>query len=139
MALGGWLSDRLQATYGYRWGRAAVPVGGLILGAGLLCAGILAQGTAWIVTLLALALAAVGASEAPIWTTAVELGGRRGGTAAGICNTGGNAGGLLAPVLTPLVSKWVSAQFGLTEQSGWQWGIGVGCLIGLLGAGLWWW
>ena len=67
--------------------------------------------------MLALALAAVGACEAPIWTTAVELGGRRGGTAAGICNTGGNAGGLLAPIVTPLVSNWVSARFELDANA----------------------
>jgi len=89
--------------------------------------------------LLALALAAVGAAEAPVWTTAVELGGPHGGTAAGICNTGGNAGGLLAPILTPLVSGWISRQFGLSEQAGWQWGISLGSGIALAGAVLWYW
>jgi dipeptide/tripeptide permease len=59
----------------------------------------------------------------------VELGGRRGGTAAGICNTGGNLGGLLAPLMTP----WVS------ELWGWPWGIGLGSLICLAGATLWVW
>jgi MFS family permease len=139
MVLGGWSSGRLETLLGKRRGRVLVPVVGMIAGAALLLLGVLMHETVWIVTLLALSLAAVGAVEAPVWTTAVELGGRRGGTAAGICNTGGNAGGLLAPVLTPLVSTWVSEQFRLREQAGWQWGIGLGALIGLLGAGLWWW
>jgi MFS transporter, ACS family, D-galactonate transporter len=139
MVLGGWLASWLEARHGGPRGRALVPAVGLGAGAGLLVLGVLAEDMAWIVAWLALALAAVGACEAPVWTTAVELGGRQGGTAAGLCNTGGNAGGLLAPVLTPLVSAWVSEHFALSEQAGWQWGIGLGALVGLLGAGLWWW
>jgi MFS family permease len=134
MVAGGAASDRLQARYGRGRGRAIVPVVGLVGGAGLLLLGILAQDVFWIVTLLALALAAVGSAEAPVWTLAVELGGERGGTAAAICNTGGNAGGLVAPVLTPLVGGWVSRQLGVGEQTGWQWAIGLGVVIALAGA-----
>ena len=48
-------------------------------------------------------------AEAPTWTLAVELGGQHGGTAAAICNTSGNAIGLIAPILTPAVSAWITA------------------------------
>jgi dipeptide/tripeptide permease len=71
----------------------------------------------------------MGAVEGPFWATAVELGGRRGGTSAGICNTGGNAGGLIAPVVTPLVGN----------RLGWHWAIGLASAICLLGVCLWWW
>ena len=64
-----------------------------------------------------------------MWATALELGGRRGATAAGIFNTGGNAGGVLAPVLTPLIS----------DKYGWPWGIGLGSLVCLAGVCLWLW
>ncbi len=138
MMAGGWVSDHLQTAYRHR-SRAAVPVVGLCAGGVLLVAGVLAQEPAWIVLWLALALAAVGATEAPTWTTAVELGGRRGGTAAGICNTGGNAVGLAAPVVTPLVSGWISRHFGLSEQAGWQWGMSLGSVVALIGAALWFW
>src|SRR5436190_2006790 len=76
MPLGGWLSDRLQAAYGYRWGRAAVPMAGMVAGAAMLGLGLAAQDKTWIVIWLSLSLGAVGACEAPIWTTAVDLGGR---------------------------------------------------------------
>jgi MFS family permease len=59
----------------------------------------------------------------------VELGGRRGGLAAGICNTGGNAGGLVAPVLTPFVAG----------RFGWEAAIGVGSAVCLAGVLLWRW
>ena len=139
MVLGGVAADWLEARRGWPRGRQLVAGLGLLTGAGLLLLGVLVQETVWIVTCLALALAAVGATEAPVWTTAVELGRGRGGTAAGICNTGGNAGGLLAPVVTPFVSGWVHRQFGVSELAGWQWGISVGTVVGLLGAVLWWW
>jgi MFS family permease len=127
MFTGGWLSDRLLAPWGHRWGRAAVPIGGMLLSAALLGAGILVREPWAVVVCFSLALAAGGACEGPCWATALELGGRRGGTAAGIFNTGGNAGGLLAPIVTP----WVS------EHWGWPWGIALGGLACLLGVGLW--
>src|SRR5262249_52762678 len=47
----------------------------------------------------------------------------------GIFNTGGNAGGVLAPVITPYVSAaWT-----------WQAGVGLGAVICLAGACLWLW
>jgi MFS transporter, ACS family, D-galactonate transporter len=139
MVAGGWAADRLRTVFGSHKGRGVVPVCGMCSGAALLVLGVLAERTEWIVTWLALALAAIGAVEATVWTTAVELGGRQGGTAAGICNTGGNVGGLLAPIITPWVSGWVSRQFDWSEQVGWQWGIGLGSAIAVLGAVLWCW
>jgi dipeptide/tripeptide permease len=98
-------------------------------GAVLLGGGLLATEPGWIAVWFALALAAVGATEGPMWATALELGGRRRATAAGLFNTGGNAGGVLAPVVTPLVSN----------AFGWQWGIGLGSLVCLAGVCLWLW
>src|SRR5947208_5227617 len=129
MPLGGWLSDRLQRPLGYRWGRAVVPLGGMVAGAGLLGLGVAAKEAAWIVACFSLALGAVGACEGAFWSTAVESGGRLGGIAAAIVNTGGNGGGLLAPVITPWVSKYFH----------WQVGIGLGGLVCLLGALCWFW
>jgi MFS transporter, ACS family, D-galactonate transporter len=139
MLLGGAAAVYLHRIYGKQRGRAMIPVTGMLVGAVFLILGVLATEIVWIVLWLSLALAAVGAAEAPIWTLAVELGGSHGGTAAAICNTGGNAGGLVAPILTPLVSGWISRQFGVSEQAGWQWGISLGGLIGVLGAALWLW
>ncbi len=136
MPLGGWLSDQFMKVFGYRIGRALVPVGGMIAGAVLLVLGVQATDPVWIVTCFALSLGAVGAVEAPFWTTAAELGGRRGGTAAAICNTGGNAG-LLAPILTPLVSARLTPLVG--ERLAWQYAICLGAAVCLVGACLWLW
>jgi MFS family permease len=123
MFLGGWLADYLALAWGRRRGRAVVVVSGMLAGAALLGGGLFASQPGWIVLWFALGLAAVGATEGPLWATALDLGGRRGATAAGIFNTGGNAGGVLAPVVTPLVSM----------AYGWPWGIGLGSLVCLAG------
>lgn len=128
MFLGGVLADRLHRRWSRR-GRRLVPALGMTLSAVLLVLGLVSTEPGWIVTWFALALAAVGTTEGPVWTTAVELGGRHGGTAAAICNTGGNAGGLLAPILTPF----------LAQHLGWPTAVGLGSLYCLLGAMLWKW
>lgn len=127
MPLGGWLSERLAQSFGVRRGRAFVSGGGMIASAILLGLGVLAREPLWIVAWFALAHTAIGASEGPFWATAVDIGGAKGGTAAAICNTGGNVGGMIAPVLTP----WISSRLG------WPWGIGLGGVICFLGALCW--
>jgi MFS family permease len=128
---GGWLSDRLVRAFGHRLGRALVPAGGMVLSALTLYGVGLTHDVTAAVILFTLAHGAIGATEGSFWTTAIELGGRRGGTSAGICNTGGNAGGALAPMTTP----WIATTLGL----GWGWSLNVSCVICLVGACLWWW
>lgn len=121
MPLGGWLSARMS--------RAVVGGGGMFLSALFLAFGVLSKEPFWIVLWFAIAHTAIGASEGPVWATAVDIGAEKGGTAAAICNTGGNVGGLLAPVLTPLISGYF----------GWSAGIAVGGAVCILGAIFWRW
>jgi MFS transporter, ACS family, D-galactonate transporter len=129
MMSGGWIADRIQLRFDGWRGRALVPVCGMIASAVLLGAGILGGRPGWVVTCFALAMGALGVSEAPFWVTGIELGSRRGGLSAAILNTGGNAGGILAPVITPLFSKYF----------GWQAGLGLAGVLCIFGAALWWW
>jgi MFS transporter, ACS family, D-galactonate transporter len=127
MVLGGWLSDRALSRFGLRRGLGVIPVCGLLLSTAAVVIGVRAPTPEATLAWLALANGAVGLSEGSYWTAAVQVGGARGGTAAGILNTGGNAGGLLAPVLTPLLGK----------HFGWGVAVGVSSVVCLLGAALW--
>jgi MFS family permease len=127
MPLGGWLTDKAQKQLGRAAGRSLVPRLGMTASAALLSLGIFASQPLWIVLWFTLSLGILGLCEGAFWTTAVELGGARGGTAAAIMNTGGNGIGLLAPMVTP----WVSAKLG------WKWGIGLGAFVALAGAVCW--
>jgi sugar phosphate permease len=142
MLLGGWISDLMVRRFGYRLGRMIVPISGMLLGAVGLYAGAKADATVWIVAWFSLALGAIGATESPFWSTAIELGGRRhGGTAGGIFNTGGNLGGIVAPYLTPWIAKefkdvsWVPTYFG----DSWRLSLYLGSLIVLAGVVVWFW
>lgn len=127
VASGGWIADRLVARWGRDRGRAAVPIVGMLTGSVCLALGMRAEAPIAVLAWLSVGAFAVTAAEAPCWATAIELGGKHGSTAAGIMNTGGNLGGLIAPVVTP----WVGAQLG------WGWAGGIGALLSLGGGLLW--
>ena len=129
MPLGGWLSDRVEHAQGKQGSRKLVPMAGLFAGTVFLIGGVMAREPAWIVTWFALALGAVGMAEGPFWATAIELGGRRGGSAAALLNFGGNAGGILAPVVTP----WIGQLFN------WSYAVALGALSSLIAVALWFW
>jgi ACS family D-galactonate transporter-like MFS transporter len=138
---GGWFSDVMVRAIGFQMGRRFVPVVGMAAGAAFLYMGVRASDPAWIVLWFSLALAGIGATEGPFWSTAVYLGGRKGGTAGGIFNTGGNLGGLLAPIFTPWLAEtfqgreWVELMFG----SSWRMSLYLGSMICFLGVVLWYW
>jgi ACS family glucarate transporter-like MFS transporter len=127
MPLGGALSDWLVRAWGYRAGRSAVPIFGMLASAVLLFVATRAQGQVLVVTLFFLAHAAIGLAEAPTWVAGLEIGGNSRGTSAAIVNTGGNLGGMLAPVVTVYVA----------QQYGWSAGFLVASLVCALGAALW--
>jgi ACS family glucarate transporter-like MFS transporter len=82
-----------------------------------------------VLSLFLVATAGIGMCEGAFWTAAVRIGGPRGAIAAGIMNTGGNAGGMLSPTLTPVISK----------QIGWEAALGVSSGVCVVGAVLWFW
>jgi MFS family permease len=127
MPLGGWLSQRFETRYGWRAGRVFLASAGMLGAVVFLVIGVAAD--SWKVAWFTLALGSLGLSEAAFWQTAVELGGKRGGTAAAVMNTGGNGIGLLAPIVTP----WVAG------QHGWKAGITLGAAVCFVGAVCWLW
>lgn len=142
MPLGGWLSDRLMPIVGYRRSRALIAGLGLVgsavaLGAAT-CLNSSTHSTV-IVVGFALSLGFIGLSEGPSWATAIDLGRHRGGTSAGIFNTGGNGIGALGPIVTPAFKTWLVEHRGLDAVSGWNWSLRLGCLICIVGALLWFW
>jgi dipeptide/tripeptide permease len=80
-----------------------------------------------IVSLLFITLGLAAATDGPYWVSSSDLGGRHVGAAGGILNTGGNLGGFLAPVLTPLIASRV----------GWSAALYAGSAILLFGMLLW--
>jgi len=127
MAAGGRLSDAACLRYGDRWGRRIIAFTGMGLCALFAYLGVRSTDLTSVTLLFSLSLGALGMCEGIFWTTATEIGRERGGLAASILNTGGNAVGAFAPTITP----W------LAEEYGWEAAIGVACVICAIGGSLW--
>lgn len=101
---GGMLSDFL-----HRWTSRAYlfPLSAMCLSGVFIAFGARAE-NAWIAAgTLALATAMILCVEGPFWTTLIQLMPGRTGRAGGIMNAGSNVGGLLSPVITPVIAAAV--------------------------------
>jgi MFS transporter, ACS family, D-galactonate transporter len=136
MISGGWLADLVPRRFSPRTRRALVPVVGMIASGTVFELGLLAPNAQVTLVAFVIAAALLGLCEAGFWTTVVELGAPFGGTAAGLMNTGGNAGGTLSPYFTPLISGFFQAHYG--ADSGWRLGLAIAGVVVIAGAGLWW-
>jgi MFS family permease len=136
MVAGGWLADRVPRSLSPRWRRALVPVLGMIASGVVFELGLLAAEARTTLTAFTLSAGLLGLCEAGYWTTVVELGRPFGGTAAGLMNTGGNAGGTLSPYLTPVLSGFFAAHYG--PELGWRLSLAVAGVIVIAGAAFWW-
>lgn len=127
MIVGGWLSARLERS-GFL-PKFVVPAAGLAASGLLAIWGVACRDPHWVLAMFSLAMGSAGLSEGPFWTTVVAVGGRSGGLAAAIMNTGGNLGGAISPVVTPL----------LAAHLGWQGGMAVASAFCIVAALCWCW
>ena len=76
---------------------------------------------------LAFATAFVLCVEGPFWAMMINISGKNSGKAGGIMNMGSNLGGLISPMLTPLIASYI----------GWENALHVAAVLSLIAAGLW--
>jgi ACS family glucarate transporter-like MFS transporter len=126
--LGGFVADRLAAgRLGPTWGPRAVAMTGMAGSGVLISIGAHTTSAVLAAVSLAFATALVLSVEGPFWSTVTRMPGGRSGTAGGIMNTGCNIGGLLSPMLTPM----------LAASIGWEPALHVAAVLAVLGAALW--
>jgi len=125
--LGGWVSDWMGSRFGPSRGARIVPIGAMAASAVLLYIGASGLSVFLTVALLSLAVGCSMAPEGTFWSTAIHMGGKQVGAACGFMNFGGNVGGMLAPILTPVIA----------QRFGWAGGLSFASLIVLLGMLAW--
>jgi ACS family glucarate transporter-like MFS transporter len=125
--VGGWGCDRLTRRIGLRWGYAALPITGLVLGAALILAAAWARDPVLAVVYLSLCLGCQQLTEGAFWGATIAVAGRRSCAACGVLNTGGNVVGGLGALL---VSNTV-------EAVGWPAALVTTSAFALVGALLW--
>ena len=128
--VGGVISDRLvKGRLGPVWGRRLIPIVGMG-GAGVVISIGAHTAEGWLAALsLAVATALVLSVESPFWTTVAGIAGERSGTGGAIMNTGCNLGGVVSPMLTPV----------LGERFGWEPALHLAAGLSVLAALAWFW
>lgn len=125
--LGGLLSDRFASSLGPTWGRRVVPMVGMGFSGILISVGAHTENALTAAIALAFATALVLCVEGPFWTMMIQIARSRSGAAGGIMNMGSNAGGLLSPVLTPLIAAYI----------GWENALHIAAGLAIVAAVLW--
>jgi ACS family glucarate transporter-like MFS transporter len=126
-AAGGVLSDRAVERFGCQWGYQIVPLISLPIVAVLLLVTISVT-TPWCAVLaLAAAFAGVEVNEGAYWAATMRVARADTGAAAGVLNTGGNAGGILCQ---PVVAV-------LSSAGGWEAAFATGAVLAVIAAVLW--
>jgi MFS transporter, ACS family, glucarate transporter len=125
--LGGWLTDRLVASFGLNRGRAWVGASGMFLTGFCIIAGSHLEDAYGAILLLSLGAGFLYLTIGAFWSSTIDLAPRHAGTLSGIMNTGANLGGTISPTLTP----WLAQQFG------WNTSLAMVAAIAVLGGLLW--
>ena len=124
---GGWLSDRLAARHGLRFGRCGLGCAALLLTAVFLILGSQAASAQMAGVILAGGAGALYLSQSCFWSVTADVAGPCSGLVAGLMNMGAQAGGALTATLTPLIAKYC----------GWQASFSVAAALALAGALAW--
>ncbi|MFN0197078.1 MAG: MFS transporter [Planctomycetaceae bacterium] len=129
MLFGGYITKHLTNMKMRIPAMALIPITGLLFSSVCVILGGNAVEPKMVLFWFMLALAGVGMCEGPMWTLAIRMGRQYGGTAGGIFNTGGNMGGIIAPVLTPSIG----------ERYGWDKPLWIASAFCVVGAIMWFW
>jgi ACS family D-galactonate transporter-like MFS transporter len=127
MIVGGFAADVASRMFGTLHGRRGVVIMAMCLAGAFGMAGVMQSDYRMVTLFLALAMGVLGMCEGVFWTTATDIGGKLAGLSGAFLNTGGNIGGFISPVITPIVA----------ETFGWTGAIGVACAISVLGGVTW--
>lgn len=105
-SVGGWVSDRLSASRGLRFGRRVPAMLGFVAGAAFIVPGVLVQDAYLAVASLTLAAAGLEFTTGISWATAIDVGHEHAGTVSAVMNMMGNLGGALSPFLFGVLVDW---------------------------------
>ncbi len=127
MPMGGLLADWAAGRFGMRNGYRGVAVVSMAISVAALVGALQMDGIGATITLLSLAFGSVAIADVVFWAGTIAIAGRQVGAAGGIMNTGGNLGGGIAPILTPMVAA----------RYGWSAGLYLGAGVAVIALVCW--
>lgn len=102
--LGGWISDKVTIRRGKRAGRCLIAAGSMALAALFVGFASGVEDARLAAAVLALGSGSLYLAQSAFWTLSADIGGRSAGSVAGVMNMGGQFGGVLVGVLTPVIA-----------------------------------
>ncbi len=125
--IGGIASDALARKISLRFGRCFISMGGMFAAGLALIIGARVENIAIAIAWLSFGAGAIYFALASHWATTIDISEQHAGTVSGIMNWGGNVGGVLSPILTPIFAR----------KFGWVPALEIAALIIILGGMLW--
>jgi len=110
--VGGVICDRATRRFGKNLGRRVVGMGGMLLAAAALEFGARESNIDIAIFGLSLGAGAIYFSLSSQWAVSIDISREHAGTVSGIMNWGGNTGGMISPMLMPVLARnwgWMSA------------------------------
>lgn len=124
---GGAINDALSRAYGKRVGRCSVGCVAMILAAALLVIGSRAASAPLASLVLAGGAGALYLSQSSYWSVTADVAAKNAGSASGFMNMGGQLGGALTALLTPVIA----------DRYGWNSSFLVAAVLSLTGGLAW--
>jgi ACS family glucarate transporter-like MFS transporter len=103
--LGGWISDVLTKRFGKRVGRCGVGAVGLGGAAVFIALGTLSPSAQMASIFLALGVGAQYLAQSSYWSVTADIAGPSAGSVSGLMNMGGQIGGAITAMLTPVIAR----------------------------------
>jgi ACS family glucarate transporter-like MFS transporter len=103
--LGGKISDRITKTHGSRIGRCRLAAVAIAVAGVFIALGSEVHSARLASIVLAGGAGALYFSQSSFWSVTVDIAGRSSGSVSGFMNTGGQAGGALTALLTPIIAE----------------------------------
>jgi ACS family glucarate transporter-like MFS transporter len=126
-AIGGWIADAITRRYGRWWGRCGWSALCMAGAAIFVAAGAYARSPAAATVILAGGAGSLYLGTSAYWAISADLGGPSSGSLSGFMNMGGQIGGAVTSILTPL----------LAARLGWTFAFLAAAAMSALGAAAW--
>ena len=126
--LGGALCDRAARRFGKRIGRRLIGISGMVVAGTALAVGAQIQSINFAIIALSLGAGAIFVSFAAQFVSTIDICQPHAGMVSGIMNWGGNTGGMISPIVTPIIA----------QRLGWTAALQISAALIILGSFLWW-
>jgi len=103
--IGGILCDKAARRFGLRFGRRVISMSGMFAAGIALALGAMISNLHGAIAGFSIGAGAIYFALSSHWATTIDISREHAGTVSGVMNWGGNVGGMVSPIVTPILAK----------------------------------